>query len=38
MSKYLKLFENHSQYETFIGGGGRIPICKAKRILLRSGE
>ena len=22
MSKYLKLFENHTQYETFIGGGG----------------
>ena len=22
MSKYIKLFENHAQYETFIGGGG----------------
>ena len=28
MSKYLKLFENHTQYETFIGGGGHTPFVK----------
>ena len=28
MSKYLKLFENHTQYETFIGGGGVTPFVK----------
>ena len=28
MSKYLKLFENHTQYETFIGGGGETPFVK----------
>ena len=28
MSKYLKLFENHTQYETFIGGGGNTPFVK----------
>ena len=28
MSKYLKLFENHTQYETFIGGGGKTPFVK----------
>jgi len=28
MSKYLKLFENHTQYETFIGGGGDTPFVK----------
>ena len=32
MSKYLKLFENHSQYEAFIGGGGmdrpNVSYCK----------
>ena len=28
MSTYLKLFENHSQYETFIGGGGDTPYVK----------
>ena len=28
MSKYLKLFENHTQYEMFIGGGGNTPFVK----------
>ena len=28
MSKYLKLFENHTQYETFIGDGGNPPFVK----------
>ena len=28
MSKYLKLFENNTQYETFIGGGGNTPFVK----------
>ena len=28
MSKYIKLFENHTQYETFIGGGGDTPFIK----------
>ena len=28
MSKYLKLFENHTQYETFIGGGGVTPFIR----------
>lgn len=28
MGKYIKLFENHSQYETFIGGGGDSPFIK----------
>ena len=28
MSKYLKLFENNTQYETFIGGGGNTPFIK----------
>ena len=28
MSKYLKLFENHTQYETFIGDGGNTPFVK----------
>ena len=28
MSTYLKLFENHSQYETIIGGGGDTPYVK----------
>ena len=28
MSKYLKLFENNTQYETFIGGGGDTPFVK----------
>ena len=26
MGTYLKLFNNHSQYETFIGGGGDEPF------------
>ena len=28
MSKYIKLFKNHAQYETFIGGGGDTPFIK----------
>ena len=28
MGKYLKLFKNHAQYETFIGGGGDTPFVK----------
>ena len=28
MRKYLKLFENHTQYETFIGGGGDTPFVR----------
>ena len=28
MAKYLKLFENHTQYDTFIGGGGETPFVK----------
>ena len=28
MSKYIKLFENHAQYETFIGGGGDTPFVR----------
>ena len=28
MSKYLKLFENHTQYETFIGGGENTPFVR----------
>ena len=28
MPKYLKLFENHTQYETFIGGGGDTPFIR----------
>ena len=28
MSTYLKLFENHTQYETFIGGGGDTQFIK----------
>ena len=28
MAKYLKLFENHTQYEAFIGGGGDTPFIK----------
>ena len=28
MSKYLKLFNNHTQYETFIGGGGDTPFVR----------
>ena len=28
MSKYIKLFENHTQYETFIGGGGETPFVR----------
>ena len=28
MAKYLKLFENHTQYETFIGGGGDTPFVR----------
>ena len=28
MAKYLKLFKNHAQYETFIGGGGDTPFVK----------
>ena len=28
MSTYLKLFENHTQYETFIGGGGDTPFVR----------
>ena len=28
MSTYLKLFETHTQYETFIGGGGNTPFVK----------
>ena len=27
MSKYIKLFENHTQYETFMGGGADAPKC-----------
>ena len=29
MATYLKLFEKHTQYDTFIRGGGRYPIYKA---------
>ena len=28
MASYLKLFENHAQYDTFIGGGGDTPFVK----------
>ena len=28
MATYLKLFETHTQYETFIGGGGNTPFVK----------
>ena len=28
MATYLKLFETHTQYETFIGGGGDTPFVK----------
>ena len=28
MASYLKLFETHTQYETFIGGGGVTPFVK----------
>ena len=28
MASYLKLFETHTQYETFIGGGGNTPFVK----------
>ena len=28
MASYLKLFETHTQYETFIGGGGDTPFVK----------
>ena len=28
MGKYLKLFENHTQYDTFIRGGGVTPFVK----------
>ena len=28
MSKYIKLFENHAQYEAFIGGGGDTQFIK----------